>query len=190
MYNLYDISEHILWIICVHLEKFATSTKGTMAPRYKIIGLIFDIIAAIVSLLDLATDLIILVTWYQNDRMIFFWISLSILLLAQMSYITIFYYNHGTWDNVCHSIISVIFTIPFAPILSFIFYIVSDKESVLRKILDSKCCLCFNFEWGENYVDTQSSPQQQYLSDKLYKHLGFLLEAMIEGICFSEYPKI
>ena len=148
--------------------------------NYKLIGFVFDVIAAIVSLLDLATDLIILVTWYQQERMVFFYISLSILILAQLSYVSIFYYNHGTWDRVCYSILSVLCTLPFAPLLSFIFYLVSKNDSIVRKFID-KFLLCFHFDWNENYVDAQASPQQQYLDEKIYKHLGFLLEAMIEA---------
>eukprot|EP01083_Nonionella_stella_P066302 174457_1 len=146
---------------------------------YKLVGLVFDVIAAIVSLLDFTTDLIILITWYYQDRMIFFYISLSILILAQLSYVIIFYYNHGTWDPLCHSFLSVLCTLPFTPILSFIFYFVAHKDSKLRVFLDK--FICFNFHWTSNYVDSQASPQQQYLDDKIYKHLGFVFEALIEA---------
>ena len=154
----------------------------TMAgERYKVVGLVFDIIAAIVSLLDLTTDVIILITWYYQDRMIFFGISLSILILAQCSYVTLFYYNHGNSDrDWCHSAISVLCTLPFSPILSFIFYLVGDNDSCMRIFID-RFCICFNFEWGHSVGSSQLSPVQNYLEKKLYKHLGFLLEAMIEA---------
>eukprot|EP01084_Bolivina_argentea_P275227 469314_1 len=151
---------------------------------YKLVGYIFDVIAAIVSLLDLSTDIIIMITWYYSERMTFFYISLSILILAQISYITVFYYNHGETfggiKSIYNSCISLLFTIPFTPFLSFIFYIVSDKNSKLREFID-KYLICFNFEWGTHYIDLDASPQQQWLDEKLYKHLGFLLEALIEA---------
>ena len=122
-----------------------------------------------------------MIAWYQQDRMVFFWISFAILILAQLSYITVFYYNHGTTDDPCHGLLSLICTLPFAPILSFVFYFVSDSDSKLRTFIDNYL-ICFNFSWDSAYVDTQRTPQQQWLEEKLFKHLGFLIEALIEGI--------
>lgn len=156
------------------------------AEKYKLIGLIFDIIALIVSALDLTTDIVILVTWYYQGRMIFFGISLSILILAQCSYVTLFYYNHGSTANnehaFCHSALSLLCTLPFSPILSFIFFFVADKDSCLRIVIDN-FCLCFNFDWSTagSGDSPHLTPVQNYLERKLYKHLGFLLEAMIEA---------
>ena len=152
-----------------------------MAPTYRVAGFIFDIITVIVSLLDLSTDLIILLSWYAQGRMEFFWISLSILLLAQLSHVTLFYYNHGRMsDHCCHTALSVLCTLPFAPFLSFIFYLVADTDSKLRAFIER--IPCFTFEWGSlidtnsSLVDANSTPQQQYAMEKLYRHLGFLLE--------------
>ena len=113
--------------------------------KYKAVGRVFDIMAGIVSILDLTTDIIILISWKQQDRMTFFWISLSILILAQLSYVTLFYYNHGTWDNLCHSFISLLCTLPFAPILSIIFYFVSDKDCKLHTFID-KYLIWYDFD--------------------------------------------
>eukprot|EP01083_Nonionella_stella_P111516 327115_1 len=80
-----------------------------MPQLYKILANVFDITSGIVSLLDLATDLVILITWYYDGKIVFFTISLCILILAQLSYLILFYYNHGknSRDTACHSILSV-----------------------------------------------------------------------------------
>ena len=152
--------------------------------KYEIFGLTFDIIAAMISVVDLTTDIIILVTWYQQQRMTFFWISFIILLLGQISYIGIFYLYHGdsTKAGLAHSILSCLCTIPFAPVLSFIFYLVGDEDSLTRKFID-KYLPCFNFVWHDvnaNLSDDQS-PKKKYLEKKLYKHVGFLMEAFLEA---------
>jgi len=155
--------------------------SSSSADKYRSLGLIFDTVSAVVSLLDLCTDVIILVSWHQQNRMVFFWISVCILILAQLSYITIFYYNHGTRNDPCHSMLSLMCTIPFAPILSFVFYLVSDSNSFLRSFIDDYL-LCFNFEWTDNfYQDSNQTAQRQFLEHKLAKHLGFLMEALIEA---------
>ena len=145
----------------------------------------FDIVSAVVSLLDLVTDIIILITWYNQDRMTFFWISISILILAQISYITVFYYNHGDsfgywWDNL-HSFISLLCTIPCAPFLSFIFWAVSENDAPLRDFIDNYL-LCYNFDWNTFHVSLNQSAKRQWLESTLYKHLGFICEALVEGI--------
>ena len=147
---------------------------------YRWCGLTFDIISAMVSLLDLTTDIIIMITWYNLGRMVFFWISVGILICAQFSYISIFYFNHGTFEHLWRSFISLIFTLPFSPFLSFIFYLVADQDSVTRDIIDKYLC-CYNFDWNSQYIDEQASPQKKFLKKKLYRHLGFILEALIEA---------
>ena len=152
-------------------------------PRYKIIGSIFDGVAAIVSLLDLSTDIWIMITWYKQERMTFFWISFVILLLAQLGHISVFYINHGIWPNnskqLCHSLLSILFTIPFAPFLSFIFYLVAEQDAWLRTFIDK--LPMYNFQWHKAYIDTNATELKQYLEMKLYKHVGFLTEAFIEA---------
>ena len=107
--------------------------------KYKVLGYAFDIISGVVSLLDLSTDLIILVTWYIEDRMIFFWISIVILFIAQCSYLILFYFNHGACNDGFHGkwqgILSFCGTIPFAPILSFIFHFTADLLIIIFHVI-------------------------------------------------------
>lgn len=147
----------------------------------KAIGLLFDVMAGVVSLLDLTTDLIILVTWWNQSRMVFFWISLSILSLAQCSYLIVFHAMHGKRKPCCHSFLSVLCTIPFAPILSFIMYFVTANDSKLAKFIDNYLC-CYNFSYEQHIPDRTKSKMQQAIDEKLHKHIGFLMESMIEGI--------
>ena len=148
--------------------------------KYKQFDKVFDTLAGVVSLLDLITDIIILIGWYQQHRLIFFYISLGILLFAQLAYVVVFYFNHGDKDDILHSLVSIICTLPFAPFLSFIFYFVSDNDSKLRTFID-KYLLCFNFDWDGHSSSADLSPRQNWLEEKLFKHIGFLIEAIFEA---------
>ena len=46
----------------------------------------YDILTILISIADVATDIIVLIDFYNKERMAFFWISFSILILAQCSY--------------------------------------------------------------------------------------------------------
>ena len=48
------------------------------------LGKCYDILAQSISILDVATDVWVCVAFYNADRMVFFGISLSILILACM----------------------------------------------------------------------------------------------------------
>ena len=49
-------------------------------------NLIYDILTILISIADVTTDIIVLIGFYNSDRMTFFTISLIILILAQCSY--------------------------------------------------------------------------------------------------------
>ena len=148
--------------------------------NYEVIGVVFDILAALISLLDLITDVGIMVTWYNQSRLAFFWISFTILILAQISYIIVFYLYHGIFptsrNSMIHSIISVIFTLPFAPVLSFIFYLVFEQDSFMRKVIDK--IPIYNIAWYTEYR------MAEYTSKKLLKYMGFITEAIVEGMYY------
>eukprot|EP01084_Bolivina_argentea_P121139 214717_1 len=149
--------------------------------NYKLFGIIFDLFGALISLIDLVTDVIILITWYNENKMTFFWISFSILIMAQLTYLLTFHCMHAARHNIPYAILSFIFTIPFAPCLAFIFYFVSDEDSYLRQFIDNKSVICFNFDWHKNEINVDANRKQQYLENIFYKHIGFILEAVVEA---------
>ena len=46
----------------------------------------YDILTILISIADVATDVWVLIDFYNKDRMVFFGISFAILILAQCSY--------------------------------------------------------------------------------------------------------
>ena len=59
-----------------------------MASRVtrKCLNMSYDLLTILISIADVATDIIVLIDFYNKDRMVFFGISLAILILAQCAY--------------------------------------------------------------------------------------------------------
>ena len=143
--------------------------------------LAFDILSGLISLVDLTTDVIILLSWYFQGRMTFFWVSASILFMAQCSYLALFYSCHGnTRLSALRQCVSFVCTVPFAPVLSFVFHFVSYRDSKLRVLIDTYMC-CFNFDWHDEFSAGPPESSRQWLKRLCFKHAGFLLEAAVEA---------
>ena len=142
----------------------------------------YDIFTIFISLADVTTDVIVLIDFYNKDRMQFFGISLAILILAQCSYSIAFAAKYDTisrW-NLCQSISTFCCCLPFGTIVAFIMYFGSE-ESGLQ---------CFNdfLKWdldldtGSSFdVNHNDSKMMKFVKRKLDKHLGFILEAAVEA---------
>ena len=140
------------------------------------IGYAFDVLSIVISLLDLSTDIYILIQWNLDENMEFFWIGLSVLILAQMSYVIMFYISHEP-RGACEFIITLLCTCWCIPIYSILFYFASDEHSILRKWT--------YLRWNTYTDNPKHSPTMQMLARKMYKNRGFIMEAMIEALPMS-----
>ena len=66
--------------------------EGKEFLQSKLFSHVYDSSAIIISIADVTTDIIVLLSYYSKDRMEFFYISLAILLLSQLSYLVLFWY--------------------------------------------------------------------------------------------------
>ena len=145
------------------------------------LGIFYDILAQIISILDVTTDVIVCIQYYEKDRMIFFWISLSILLLALISYDITFMINLGD-ESGWRSVGLFLTMFPLSPFIPYILYFTADPESKFSKWFKRSCC--FNI-WLEDRksVPSNVSKLRQFMEEKVMKHLGFIIEALVEGKC-------
>ena len=91
---------------------------------------LYDCIAIFVSLADLTTDIIVLIQFYNLNRMNFYAISLFILILAQIAYCIAFTIRFSrSQDNLCIRFCTFLCCIPFAPFLSIVIYFASGESS-------------------------------------------------------------
>ena len=148
------------------------------------LGLCYDILAQLISILDVTTDIIVCIGYYQKDRLAFFGISITILLLALIAYDIAFLMNFNEEDKIGRRILFFLVMLPISPFVPYLLYFTADNKSKFSKFLEDQLC-CFDIRISNrSSVDTDSSKLRQFMESKIEKHLGFIIEALVEGIIF------
>ena len=110
---------------------------------------IYDTFTITISLTDLLTDILVMIQYYNANKMTFFILSAVILSIAQSSYCFFFavsYVRHCTGvERLCKIFIVFLCCLPFSPIMSFVFYFTSDEGSKLAEFLEEYCCIHIRF---------------------------------------------
>jgi len=148
---------------------------------YSTIGIIFDVFSIVVSLSDFSTDIFIMTIWYSANRMTFFWIGMIILILAQISYVVLFYTVHKP-KSPTSFMKALCTTFPLIPFYSILMYLVTDQKSAFRQC---DCWCTFNSYTLEHGVEDTELSLNQVLANKFVKNLGFVLEAICEAFPMS-----
>ena len=74
---------------CVCLDKMYEWIDNKIEIK-KWMFIMYDIIGMIISVSDVTTDVIILYQFYNNQYFIYFYISIIVLIIAQMAYVIVF----------------------------------------------------------------------------------------------------
>ena len=61
--------------------------------------IVYDTLTILISIADVTTDIIVLISFYNQGRISFFVISLIILSLAQLAYSTLFLFRYDVFDS-------------------------------------------------------------------------------------------
>ncbi|ETO20755.1 hypothetical protein RFI_16459 [Reticulomyxa filosa] len=161
----------------------------------------FDVYSILVSVADVVTDVLVMQQYYDNGAMVFFWIGVTNLIVAQLCYCFVFMIRYGK-DNCGHRILTFVLALPFAPLLSFVFYWASLPNNVLSRWF-RKIGLTPH-EYSTNKVQKKTKQRRRrrggggggggkeeeeeegqelsaWLEERLYKNMGFILEAMVEA---------
>ena len=147
----------------------------------------YDLLTILISIADVTTDVWVIYKFYIDKRETFFIIAIIIMIVAQLSYAFAFVFRFqprwsSTHRNTEIRAIGMFCTIlPLAPIMSFIFYWceINDKNwfiKFLDKIFDIR---------DELDLDADNINQPKillWIKKKARKHMGFILEAMVEAI--------
>eukprot|EP01084_Bolivina_argentea_P123645 219121_1 len=143
------------------------------------VGKIYDIFAQSISILDVTTDIIVCIEFYQYGRKTFFIISLCILILALFGYIMAFI-NKFSDEYLMRKQLGLFLTlIPISPFIPFIFYYVDDDTSFIASFLENHWCYSISF-YGSS-ASNNASRFKQFFESKVDKHLGFILESLVEA---------
>ena len=154
-----------------------------MKGKESCFALLYDILGQIISVLDVTTDVIVCIQYYQNDRMIFFGISVSILILALIAYDIVFMINYCDERALYRKIGLFLIMLPISPLIPYILYLTVDRDSILSNCLKKGCCFEIDI-YDRVYKDENTSKLRQFMEEKVNKHLGFIVEALVEGIYY------
>eukprot|EP01083_Nonionella_stella_P233727 823202_1 len=142
----------------------------------------YDVLTICISIADVTTDIIVLIDFYNKDRMTFFAISLVILILAQCSYAMACAVRFDTFANWRSHTAFVAFCcmLPFGTLVAFFMYFASEESGFdcFREFITSDLSLD-----GSSLFDVRQRDSNlvKWIKKKLDKHLGFILEAAIEA---------
>ena len=151
-----------------------------MAPkRLETTSKMFDALFAIISIFDFTTDIIILINWWYNDRLIFFGIGISFILLAHFSYYCAFLLIHAgsgdSWNIAAYSC-SII---PLTPFLGIIWPLVASPDSSLQKLFCCKIAWNHDGAWIAPYTDTDRVTT--WRRNLFYRNTTHVLHAIIQS---------
>ena len=155
-------------------------SKAKTKREINVCGAVYDLLAQIISILDVVTDVIVCVGFYQNGRMIFFGLSLTILILALVSYDGLFVYLYCNESSFTVHCLMFAAMFPISPFIPFIFFYAEDKDSCLSKLLQRFCC-CFLLKFEPRTTTDEASKLKQFFETKIMKHAGFIIESLVEG---------
>eukprot|EP01084_Bolivina_argentea_P059277 108227_1 len=139
----------------------------------------YDILGQIISILDVTTDVIVCVGFYQKGRMAFFGISLTIICLALIAY-DVAFVGRFSREKYGGDIALFICLLPVTPLMPFIFYFADTRESPLSKLIENYCC-GFNIQMENPYIPDDASKLRKFMEEKIEKHFGFIIEALVEA---------
>ena len=153
----------------------------------KVLDVVYDILTIVISIADVSTDIIVLVSFYEASRMTFFALSLVILIIAQIAYSLTFMVRYEVPNAVNYSnlrTMCVFFALlPFGSLISFFIYFTDDPESRLSKAVEKYTGLNVSNTIARNNESSKKrSPMVQWMIRKLSKHIGFIIEAGIEAL--------
>ena len=151
-------------------------------------GAIYDLLAQLISILDVVTDLIVCVGFYLDDRMVFFGLSLTILILALVSYDALFVYLYSGEHKFHRDCLLFAAMFPISPFIPFIFFYAESKDSCLSILLEKLCCLKLKFD--SRSTSDGASKLKQFFETKIVKHAGFIIESLVEGLIISLNVKL
>ena len=150
----------------------------------------YDILAGTISILDLLTDILVMLTFYNNNHMGFFGASLTTVLFAQIAYVATFIAKYSKSSGFCWNFCLFCILLFVAPLLSFVFMLVESEEAhkttQLAQIIQNITGKRLKFDYGRLGISHSSddSELKQWMKQKLNRHTGFILEAacMFRGV--------
>ena len=143
----------------------------------------YDLLSGFISLLDVITDIMILYYYHKTGKDVFFYLSLCILMFAQLSYAILFIIRFASHLKIRYKLLTFFLILPFCPFMSYIFYWASLQNNKLSIFLECIGLKCSEYEPpSEKQAEKLGITKlQEYFAEKIVNHTGFVLEAICES---------
>ena len=165
----------------------------------------YDILAQVISVLDVTTgltcstfpdhwydsqscfntaDIWVCVSFYLDERKVLFALSLTILVLALVSYTAAFVNQFSGSGQFVPQVTLFFLALPLSPILPFVFFYADETQEYVSRLFH---CCGISIQRHRRSAPTSSATKfKQFFEEKIEKHMGFILESLIEGIQYIQ----
>ena len=142
---------------------------------------LYDIFAATISILDLLTDLWVMINFYNDGHTHFFTASLCIVLFAQVAYVATFIYRFSGEGGFLPNFLMFFVLFLISPFLSFVFMLTTNDDEPLARFLTEYFIFNLDFSYVTSGDDSNERALTVWMKKKIDKHIGFILEAICEA---------
>ena len=156
---------------------YSETVQSTMR---NILNYSYDCITICISLADVTTDIWVIYNFKSQKRETFFLLSLIVMIMAQLSYVIAFVLRFGHYATIGGKLCLFLIILPFAPLASFIFFTLAFENNWI-----ARCMKCINSSFDDKYetkYQTNGAPIVVWVEKKFQKHIGFVLEALVEAL--------
>ena len=165
---------------------------------------VYDAAICTFSVIDIVCDVCVTLQFYTNGHMMFFWISIFILSLAQISYAVLTCLalepiveadqmkkddNKTMWmrwsQKTKKCIVLFFCVLPFGQLVPLVLMVANAYPLQRDKICDYLGFICHFSPIAQPSLgddEEESDPLSLYIRRKTMSHLGFIIEAIIEAI--------
>jgi len=152
----------------------------------KYVEFLLDFVAVVLVSTDMVTDVLVIHEFYAAKKMTFFYVGVVILCCAQVSYLMLFYMLFivdGNMMNHGGRHVKVFFILlclaPFGQLLPLFIWIESHRLPWLDSCLQT---LGWSSSGGDREMKEDEDPLIHWISSKIKKHGGFIVESLIEAL--------
>ena len=95
------------------------------------LSVLYDTVTVLISIADVVTDVVVLLSFYEQERTVFFVISLVTLCLAQCAYVTAFIWRYDAFESITSGLVILCFPLlllPFGPLIPIVMFLTNDGK--------------------------------------------------------------
>mmetsp|Transcript_12460 Transcript_12460/g.23924 ORF Transcript_12460/g.23924 Transcript_12460/m.23924 type:complete len:709 (+) Transcript_12460:90-2216(+) len=162
-------------------EMSVAGSKTLRQRCIQAIDLLWDLFTVVLSHVDIVTDVLVAWQFYKAEKFTFFWGSVIIFCVAQMSYAFLFTATWGKEWSPIGMVVVYLLVLPFGQFVPFFTWLESFHFTCLDKLI-TKLGLRPTESIQKSLATGEGDGLWTYIQHKYQAHAGFLAEAFVEAI--------